>query len=121
MKWLPNSVAAGLEQIAYACKALQWKYQQLLEGVLQRSKQLLQQDGKHQMHVSARARLAATVSSAAAMLDMQQLAGDARALVASSRVAQDSRLNRGDASMLWEVHAWLVQHQLLDGRGLAGL
>jgi hypothetical protein len=23
--------------------------------------------------------------------------------------------------MLWDVHAWLVQHQLLDGRGLAGL
>ncbi|KAF6263978.1 hypothetical protein COO60DRAFT_1663389 [Scenedesmus sp. NREL 46B-D3] len=50
-----------------------------------------------------------------------KLAGDARALVASSRVAQDSRLNRGDASMLWEVHAWLVLHQLLDGQGLAGL
>lgn len=52
---------------------------------------------------------------------MKHLAGDVRQLVASTRVAHSAKLIAADASMLWEVHQWLLQQQLLDGQGLAGL
>jgi hypothetical protein len=52
---------------------------------------------------------------------MRQLAADAVALVAGCGIVQQSKVNEVDAGMLWDVHAWLVQHQLLDGQGLAGL
>uniref|UniRef100_A0A383V400 FAST kinase leucine-rich domain-containing protein n=1 Tax=Tetradesmus obliquus TaxID=3088 RepID=A0A383V400_TETOB len=135
-KWLPRAVALEVDQVAYACKVLQYGNQQLMAAVLQHSKRLLQQHVRP--HESLlRCRLAAQVGCAVAALDMQQLAGDVRELVASSGVARQrdaaashdsdagvlhaSNVNAGLLGMLWDTHPWLLQHQLLDGQGLAGL
>jgi hypothetical protein len=97
----------------------------LLANVIQHSKQLLQrQRAKGQLHHLDRARLvglAADVSSAVSSLGLQQLAGEARELVASSGVSPDVKLSAVALGMLLELHAWLVQHQLLDGQVLAGM
>jgi hypothetical protein len=67
------------------------------------------------------ASLAAIFAAAIAQLDMQQLAGPARDLVASSGVGQQAKIHVSHPRRLWVLHAWLLQHQLLDGRGLTGL
>jgi hypothetical protein len=119
--WLSRAKATNLAQVALACDRLQLRqHQQLMSGVVQRSKQLLQEQ-KQRMSVSQRVSTAAAVSKSVAVLDMRQLAGDVRNLVAVSRVATDGCANSGILAELWEAHAWLVQHQLLDGQGLAGL
>jgi hypothetical protein len=133
-KWLPGAAATGVEQAACACKVLQFRDGRLMAAVVKRSKQLLQQRGRGQLYEgSLRCKLAAQVSYAVAALDLQQLADDVRELVIISGVAQQhdtdagydvlptSNCIAGQLGMLWEVHAWLVQHRLLDGQGLAGL
>jgi hypothetical protein len=140
-KWLPKATAAGLGQVAYACRTLQYADCQLIAGVVQRSKQLLQQRGTNGLHEgSQRNQLAAQVGSAVAALDLQQLAGDVLELIRLCGLAQhnadassimtvgyagskqrSSSGFAGQLGMLWDVHCWLVQHQLLDGQGLAGL
>jgi hypothetical protein len=91
-----------------------------MSGVVQRSKQLLQEQ-KQRISVAQRARTAAVVSKSVSVLDKRQLAGDVRDLVAVGKVAADEGASSGNLAKLWEAHAWLVQHQLLDGQGLAGL
>jgi hypothetical protein len=109
-------------QVSHACKQLQHTDLKLVAGIVQRIKQLLQRQGAgHRLHGATPAGLTATIGNAVAALDMQQLAGGVRALVASSRLEPSSKLTQANAGMLWDVHAWLVQHQLLDGQGLAGL
>jgi hypothetical protein len=61
------------------------------------------------------------VGHAVAILNVQQLAGEVKAIVAGSVIARDTVVGAADLRFLWDVHAWLVQHQLLDGQGLAGL
>jgi hypothetical protein len=120
-RWLPGAVTANLKQVSCACKMLGYDNEQLLSNVVQHSKQLLQrQRAQGQLRTFERVGLAAVVSNAVASLGLQQLAGEARELVASSGVRPDSKLSAA-AGYLWDVHAWLVQHQLLDGQGLAGL
>uniref|UniRef100_A0A383W394 Uncharacterized protein n=1 Tax=Tetradesmus obliquus TaxID=3088 RepID=A0A383W394_TETOB len=72
-------------------------------------------------NIADNAGLVAVVSHAVAALDMQHLAGNVRALVASCQVAGDASCSPGNLGMLHEVHSWMVQQQLLDGRGLKGL
>jgi hypothetical protein len=116
--WLPSAVGADVQQLAWACTRLQFKHEQLMTGLLQRIKQLaLKQQKRDPLG------MVIVVCHAVAMLDMQHLAGDVRDLVAStagSGVMPDKQFRRR-ADLLWKVHAWLVQHQLLDGQGLAGL
>jgi hypothetical protein len=119
-RWLPTARALELLQVAFACRALQFRQLQFMAAVVKRSKQLPQGSDKLRRK-TANVALAAVVAHAVASLDMQELAGDARALVTSSGVKANSVLPSIDAGMLWDVHAWLVQQQLLDGQGLAGL
>jgi hypothetical protein len=122
-QWLPTATRAELQQVAWACMMLQVKHQQLMEGTLKRIKQIADQQWLRatQQGVS-RDTLGVImgVCHAVAALDMQQLAGDARRLIAESGVTHSTNIGRL-ANLLWEVHTWLVQHQLLDGQGLAGL
>jgi hypothetical protein len=113
--WLYTYIA----HVAYACRVLQVGQLQLVTEALKR-RPLQRHPGKLQA-TSGSVGLAAVVACAVAVLEMQQLAGDARSLVASIWVAPNQRILPADAGVLWEVHAWLVQHQLLDGQGLAGL
>uniref|UniRef100_A0A383V2M9 FAST kinase leucine-rich domain-containing protein n=1 Tax=Tetradesmus obliquus TaxID=3088 RepID=A0A383V2M9_TETOB len=120
-KWALAAEPLDLFQAAYACTALQFKEQRLMLALLQRSKQHQQQQGKRGLSVKGRTDVAAAVGYAVAALDMRQLAGHVRELAANSGITRDSTVKRGNLNQLWEVHAWLLQHQLLDGQGLAGL
>jgi hypothetical protein len=90
----------------------------LMAGVVKCSQQLRQQPNERRAVTIG---VAAVVANAVAVLDMQQLASDVEALMIKSGVTTGTQLLPGAAGMFWEVHAWLVQHQLLDGQGLAGL
>jgi hypothetical protein len=77
--WLSRAIAAEVVQVAWECEALQLRqHQQLMSGVVQRSKQLLQEP-KQRMSVVQRVSTAALVSNTVAVLDMRQLAGEVRA------------------------------------------
>jgi hypothetical protein len=120
-KLLPGAAALDVVQVAYACKQLGLDDLQLMSMVVQRSNRLLQHSGgQHLLYGTSPTALAASVGNAVAALDMQQLTGDVRALVLRSRLNPDSQLRKVDAGMLWEVHSWMVKHQLLDRQGLAG-
>jgi hypothetical protein len=126
VRWLPSAVAADVQQLAWACCKLQYKHEQLMAGLLQRIKQLaLKQQKQYRQQSVQRDPLGLVIGvcHAVAMLDMQQYAGDVRQLVATSTGggAMPDKKYGTIAPLLWKVHAWLVQHQLLDGQGLAGL
>jgi hypothetical protein len=116
---MPGAAEADLTQIAYACKTLQHRDMQLMLSVVQHSQLLLQRRGKR--NTRSFIAMTAVVADAVAALNMQQLAGGVKDIIASSGVTTGSSLQPIDAGMLWDVHSWLVQHQLLDGQGLAGL
>jgi hypothetical protein len=119
--WLSRTKPAEVVQVALACEGLQLRqHQRLMSGVLQRIKQLLA-DQKQRVSVAQRVSTAATVSKSVAVLDMRQLAADVRDLVAVGKVATDEGASSGNLAKLCEMHAWPVQHQLLDGQGLARL
>jgi hypothetical protein len=125
--WVPTSGDADLRQAAQACALLQYRDEAFLSLLLQQASVLLQQQpGKARsssraLSAEAKANLAAPLAAAVAQLDMQQLAGPARDLVASSGIGQRAKLHPADPRRLWLLHAWLLQHQLLDGRGVTGL
>jgi hypothetical protein len=118
-QWMPGAAEANVTQVAFACKTLQHRDTQLMLSALQQSKRLLQKRGAR--NTRGVVGMTVVVADAVAALDMQQLAGDLRDIVASSGVTDVSSLHARDAGMLWEVHSWMVQQQLLDGQGLAGL
>jgi hypothetical protein len=124
-KWLPEAIAADVRQVAWACEVLRLQDISLVGGAVKRANLLLeqQQQQQHGMRVQGfdALGLVAVVSHAVAALDMQQLAADVKALVASSQRIVNYDAKSGKIGKLWEVHSWLVQQQLLDGQGLAGL
>uniref|UniRef100_A0A383VYP9 Uncharacterized protein n=1 Tax=Tetradesmus obliquus TaxID=3088 RepID=A0A383VYP9_TETOB len=119
--WLRDTNRADVVQIATACRLLQYSENQLMEQVVQRTAQLLSQlRGKGSDTIQSIG-LTAVVAHAVAALDMQQLAGEVRQLVVKTGVTHSFELKAANAGLLWTVHQWLVQQQLLDGQGLAGL
>jgi hypothetical protein len=135
-EWLAEPSVPVLTQVAWACKTLPLQEQQqrqLLQVVVQASNALFALPGGEARRLAWQSRVlryrvhvAATVGSSVAALDMQDLAGAVRELVANSstkpeRPVSTSNISPVGLAMLWEVHAWLVQQQLLDGQGLAGL
>jgi hypothetical protein len=128
--WVPNSVSKDLTQAAQACAMLQYRDEAFLSLLLQRATGLLKQQqrvqgkaarGSQVLSAADRVNLVALLAAAVAQLDMRQLAGAARDLVASSGVGQQAKIHVVHPRRLWVIHAWLLQHQLLDGRGLTGL
>jgi hypothetical protein len=127
-KWVPRSAAFHLNQASSACAVLKHRDERFISVLLQHALQLLRQQpqgkpGSSSMHKSLadRDRLAAYCSSSVARLDLQSLAGPARELVFVSGVGQRPATHKANLSRLWVLHSWLLQHQLLDGRGLTGL
>ncbi|KAF6256471.1 hypothetical protein COO60DRAFT_106911 [Scenedesmus sp. NREL 46B-D3] len=123
--WLQRAVAASLTQVSSACGTLQLQLPHLMTGVVKRAQQLFAQQGKRKavgerVPEAGSARVPATCGYTLAVLDMQQLAGDVKALVAAG-VKPSRRLKGEDARMLGMFHSWLMQQQLLDGQGLSGV
>eukprot|EP00882_Tetradesmus_deserticola_P003408 GHRQ01003604.1.p3 GENE.GHRQ01003604.1~~GHRQ01003604.1.p3 ORF type:complete len:192 (+),score=91.25 GHRQ01003604.1:1392-1967(+) len=138
-KWLPRAVAPNINQVALAYGALQQHLlqqqqqqpPQVMVAVVERAQQLLSSQNNGSLGSSSVNRrsmlllqslstMPAAIGWCVAIWDMQQLAGAAKALVVSG-VRQSSKLSSSSACRLWVLHAWLVQHQLLDGQGLAAV
>jgi hypothetical protein len=52
---------------------------------------------------------------------MRKLAGAARKLVADSKSVIPAHSGAANLRKLWVFHSWLLEHQLLEGKALAGL
>jgi hypothetical protein len=65
--------------------------------------------------------VAAMCSLSVMQLIMRVLAGQACKLVVDSIIKQHGRTHPSNLRRLWVFHSWLLEHQLLDGKGLAGL
>jgi hypothetical protein len=44
-----------------------------------------------------------------------------RDLIVESGISKRPDTHPSNTSKLWVLHSWLLQHQLLDGKGLAGV
>jgi hypothetical protein len=124
--WAPISRDTEVNQAALACALLQYRDEAFLSLLLQRASVLLQQTGKARsgsrvLSLADKTGLAAFVAASITQLNMQQLAGPARDLVASSGVGQQANTHPSNLRRLWVFHAWLLQQKLLDGRGLTRL
>lgn len=96
--------------------------QVLSQGQILLLQQYSVQDGRHIPKTDRdRASVGVLCGLAVARLDLQQLVGTAHALVVNSRVASSPRLPPSNLHRLWVLHNWLLQHELLDGRGLGGV
>lgn len=91
--------------------------------VLLRGKQLLvQKPRRRSKNQQADAdSIAGVFGLTVAQFNMYQLAGAAKDLVALSGIGKQPNTHPSNLGRLWELHTWLLQHQLLDGRGLTGL
>ena len=135
--WLGGSTGYDLTQAATACAQLQYSNSDFMEMLLQQGLHLAElpppsqqqrtrgpAGKKHVQRSKAlaapdKASLAGLCSISVVQLDMQQLAGLAKALVVASGVSALHDTHPSNLRRLWLFHSWLLQHQLLDGRGLA--
>jgi len=126
-QWVPSSTGYAVTQAAAACARLQYRDYDFLQQLLQQGQRLLQlQPGGmagrlRSLSPADKAKLAALCSRSIAQLDMQELAGATRALVTSSGIGTQPSTHPSNLRRLWVFHGWLLQHQLLDGKGLTGL
>jgi hypothetical protein len=124
--WLPRSTSYDLSQAISACAQLQYRNEHFVGLLLQRGTRLLHPDMRSKakgrpLSEQDKARLTASCCLTVVLLDMRGSADAARKLVADSNVMQRSDAHPADLRKLWVLHSWLLQHQLLDGKGLAGL
>ena len=124
--WLPKSTTFDLNQAATACAQLQYQDERFIGLLVQRGQQLLQLDSSRRskgrpVSEADRDSVAAMCCLSVVLLDMRGLAGAARKLVVDSNIKQHSRTHPSNMRRLWVFHNWLLDHQLLDGKGLAGL
>jgi len=126
-QWVPKAANPEVVQALAACAQLQYRDYGFLQQLLQQGLQLLQlQPGERvgrlrPLSPADKASLAALCSLSIAQLDMRELAGAAKALVASSGIGKQARTHPSNLWRLRVFHSWLLQHQLLDGQGLTGL
>jgi hypothetical protein len=122
--WLPKSTAFDVTQAATACAQLQYNDERFVGMLVQRGQQLLQPSQRsptRPLLAKDKAILAVLCCISVAQLDMRGLAGAVCEMVASSGIGQDSRTHPASLRKLWVFHSWLLEHRLLDGKGLAGL
>jgi hypothetical protein len=131
--WVPNCASQEISQAATACAKAQYRDEAFMQLLLQHAMQLLQQQQHGKQGATPpsgrspvlsgddRAVLASLCSTAVAKLDIQQLAGTAKQLVVVSGVGSLPQARPARLGRLWVFHCWLLQHQLLDGKGLTGV
>jgi hypothetical protein len=128
-RWLPGSMHYGLNQVLPACVALQYRDEAFMKACLHQGLQLLAQQqpsrqgrsSRRPLAALARDQLAAVCCISVARLDMRSTANAAVDLVSRSGIGQRPNTHPGNLSKLWVFHSWLLQHQLLDGKGLTGV
>jgi hypothetical protein len=108
---------------------LHYHHQQQQEQQPQQQQQQQQQQhdkqpGCHkalQLSAAERDSLAVVCSVSVAKLDMRNLGQLAKQLVIASGIAQQHSTHPSNPRRLYILHSWLLQHELLDGRGLLGV
>jgi hypothetical protein len=122
--WLSRCNDNHLRQAAAACAELQYRDEHFIRLLLQRAEQVLQLSTRSRtrsLPEADRDSVAAICCLSLVLLDMRQLAGAARKLVADSNIQQHTRTHPSNLRRLWVFHSWLLGHKLLDEKGLAGL
>jgi hypothetical protein len=125
--WVPHCEGQHINQAASACAKTQYRDEAFMQLLLQHGLLLMQRSqSKHTgrtvaLSAADMARVASLCCVSVAKLDMQQLAGVAKELVVSSGVGQQPNGHPASLRRLWVFHCWSLQHQLLDGKGLAGV
>lgn len=131
-KWLPSGITTDVSLAALTCAALNRRDEPFMQVLMQRTQAFLldeqQRRGQSRPDDKPRAGAgppaSASVASccyAIAQLNMVQLAEAAKCLVVNSRVGAQQRSHPAELRRLWVLHSWLLQHQLLDGKGLTGV
>jgi hypothetical protein len=131
-KWLPQSNGFNLTQAASACAKLQFKDETFLLQLLKQASALLRQSSSGPSH--ARSGKGSKIMSPRdvdsmvtlcalhiAEINMPQLAGPMRDLIVGSGISKRQDTHQANTGKLWVFHSWLLQHNLLDGKGLAGV
>lgn len=114
-KFLATAEVQSLVNLAWACGHLGHRDVGLIRAVIQHIQRQLQDKHSCQpMQLS----LLPTVSWAVAVLGLQQLADDAKSLIA--RVPFDSK-NNMQLQQLYQIHMWLQDIQHGDAHGLLGV
>jgi hypothetical protein len=127
-KWLPRSSPREVSQAATACAQLQYQDEHFMGMILQRAEQILQlgadtgrRSGSRRLPAWERDSIPSMCCVSVVLLDLRGLADGARKLVADSNIKQQGRTHPSNLRRLWVFHSWLLEHQLLDGKGLEGL
>jgi hypothetical protein len=130
-KWLPQSTGFDLTQAASACAKLQIRDERFLLQILSQAGVVLCPGSSPAAAGSAKSskRLkprdidstVALCSMRVAEINMPQLAGPMRDLIAESGISKRPNTHPSNTGKLWVFHSWLLQHNLLDGKGLAGV
>lgn len=126
-QWFPECNAYEIGQLATTCVHMDLDNASVMRCAMSQGQDLLKRQysiiSGRRIPLSESDRTSITVlcSWAVARLGLQQLASPAHGLVVSSKVAGLPRLAPPSLRRLWVFHDWLLQHKLLDGRGLAGV
>jgi hypothetical protein len=116
---LPTMKGQELSNTALACAVLDHRDEQLLARLLQRALHQQSSSSSSSMRLSAQG--VCNLCWSVAVLDLQQLAGSIVELVhQANRQQQRAELEPEDARQLQQVQQWLLDKQLVGGRGLAG-
>jgi hypothetical protein len=131
---VPATNAIGLAQVALACAALPCRDEVFVQVLLLHMEALLKLEAggqRRSTRQAARAAGSTTIARgsvavaaccfAVAQLNMLQLADSAKSLVVSIANARQQLAHPAELRRLWVFHTWLLQHQLLDGKGLTGV
>uniref|UniRef100_A0A383V6H2 RAP domain-containing protein n=1 Tax=Tetradesmus obliquus TaxID=3088 RepID=A0A383V6H2_TETOB len=115
---LPAMTGRNLANTALACAVLGHRDERLLAGLLQHALQLQTRSSGQQLNIQNVCNLCWSV----AVQDAQQLAGSVVQLAqaAASSQQQWREFKTEDLMQLHQVHLWLLDGQLVGGRGLAG-
>jgi hypothetical protein len=119
---LPAMSEQDLANTALACAVLDHRDEQLLAGLLQHALQLQAGSSSDSNSGQLTDQGLCNICWSVAVLDLQQLAGSVVQLVQAATSSQQQWVvnTAGGLRQLHQVHLWLLDRQLVGGRGLAG-
>ena len=129
-KWLPQSTSLELTQAASACANLQYRDEAFLMQLLKQADALLRprisatpagSKSRKPLTPGNIDSMVSLCSLRVVQINLPQLAGPMRELVVECGIKQRSDTHPANIAKLWVFHSWLLQHQLLDGKGLSGV
>jgi hypothetical protein len=118
-RMLPATNEQDLSHTALACAVLNHRDEKLLDWLLQQALRHQSSSSSSRMKLSEQS--VSNLCWSVAVLDLQRVAGSVVELVRqANRQQQWASFATESASQLQQVHQWLLDGQLVGGRGLAG-